>query len=74
MHRDIPNHTFDANSPWSRLSNYQKKEMSLVGDGTDVTAKNVTFKQCSIGSNVKIGAMSKLNNCVVMDNVVIGEK
>ena len=53
-----------------------KKEMSVVGDGTsDVVAeKTITVKQCCIGSNVKIGLMAKLNNCVVMDNVTIGDK
>ena len=32
------------------------------------------IKQCSIGNGVKIGPRSKLNNCVVMDGVTIGEK
>eukprot|EP01031_Cornospumella_fuschlensis_P022957 gene22957-27937_t len=59
--------------PWGRLPNYLKKEMSFVGENTDLSDKSITVKQCSLGCNVKIGSKSKLNNCVVMDNVVIGE-
>jgi NDP-sugar pyrophosphorylase family protein len=53
-----------------------KKELSLVGEGTtDVIAeKTITVKQCCIGANCKIGVMAKLNNCVIMDNVTIGDK
>ena len=63
-------------TPWARFQNLQKKEMSLVGDGTSdvISEKTITVKQCCIGSNVKIGAMAKLNNCVIMDNVTIGDK
>lgn len=50
--------------------------MSVIGDGTSdvVNEKTITVKQCCIGANVKIGTMAKLNNCVIMDNVVIGDK
>ena len=67
-------HHHTGKTPWKRLTNYLKKEASIVGDGCDLTAKNVTIKQCSIGSSCKIGQMSKLNNCVIMENVTIGEK
>ncbi len=74
--RDIPNHQFEGGrSPWHRLSGYTKKETSVVGEGTDLAAcKSVTFKQCNVGSHVTVGQMTKLNNCVIMDNVTIGEK
>ena len=76
LFRDIPNHQFDdGRSPWMRLSGFAKKEASVVGEATDLaTNKSVTFKQCTIGSHVTVGQMTKLNNCVVMDNVSIGEK
>ena len=34
----------------------------------------VTVKQCAVGKGCTIGAKSKLNNCVIMDNVTIGER
>lgn len=74
--RDIPNHQFEGGrSPWSRLVGFAKKEASVVGEATDLAAsKSVTFKQCTIGSHVAVGQMTKLNNCVIMDNVTIGDK
>lgn len=65
---------FTSRSPWGRVSNFLKKESSVVGENVDVSDKTITFKQCSIGSNCKIGAKAKLNNCVIMDNVTIGDK
>jgi hypothetical protein len=73
--RDIPLVSYNSRNPWGRVANYQKKELSVVGENVDMgTDKSVTFKQCFIGNNCKIGQKSKLNNCVIMDNVVIGEK
>ena len=73
--RDLPLHNFDSRSPWRRLAGFQKKETSIVGENSDLSpARNVTFKQCSIGSNCSIGQGTKLNNCVIMDNVTIGDK
>lgn len=74
--RDIIQHKATSRTPWARLQNVQKKEMSVIGDGTSdvVNEKTITVKQCCIGANVKIGTMAKLNNCVIMDNVVIGDK
>ncbi len=75
-HRDLPLLSVKS-VPWSRAVNYMKKEMSVVGEGSDFpgsAGKTVTIKQCSIGTNCSIGNMTKLNNCVIMDNVVIGEK
>lgn len=45
-----------------------------MGEKTDLAGKNVTFKQCCIGNNCTIGAQTKLNNCVIMDNVTIGDE
>lgn len=61
-------------SPWEGFPNYLKKEMSLVGEGTDISEKQCTLKQCTIGHNCQIGQRVKLNNCVIMDNVIIGDK
>lgn len=72
--RDVLLHRHTPRTPWDKFSNYLKKEMSIVGEGCDVSGKNVTIKQCCIGSNCTIGQMAKLNNCIVMDGVKIGEK
>jgi translation initiation factor eIF-2B subunit gamma len=74
--RDIILHKHTGRTPWPRFQNMLKKELSLVGEGTtDVIAeKTITVKQCCIGANCKIGVMAKLNNCVIMDNVTIGDK
>jgi NDP-sugar pyrophosphorylase family protein len=74
--RDIILHKNTHRTPWNRFANVLKKEMSVVGEGgSDWSAdKTVTIKQCCIGSNCKIGTMAKLNNCVIMDNVTIGDK
>ncbi len=74
LNREIPLHSFDPHSPWVRLSGFQKKESSVVGEGTEVANKNITFKQCSIGAHCVIGQNAKLNNCVIMDHVTIGDK
>lgn len=74
--RDILLHKNSSRTPWARFQNVLKKEMSLVGEGgSDIAGeKTITVKQCCIGNNVKIGVMAKLNNCVIMDNVTIGDK
>lgn len=74
LNKDIPLMNYTARTPWPRAANYLKKESTVVGEGVDLSDKTITLKTCCLGSNVRIGAMSKLNNCVVMDNVVIGEK
>ena len=74
MDRDVLQHKYTPLTPWPRLQNFMKKESSVVGEGTDVSSKTVTIKQSCIGSNCKLGEMTKLNNCVVMDGVTIGEK
>jgi UDP-3-O-[3-hydroxymyristoyl] glucosamine N-acyltransferase len=66
---------YTSRTPWAKVSNYLKKELSVVGENVDMAAdKSVIFKQCFIGNHCKIGQKSKLNNCVIMDNVVIGDK
>lgn len=50
-----------------------KKETSIVGPLCELGDK-VMIQQCTIDQATKIGLKSKLNNCVVMSNVVIGEK
>lgn len=74
--RGIPLINYTSRNPWTRVSNYLKKEMSVIGEHVDMGAdnKSVTFKQCFIGNNCKIGTGAKLNNCVIMENVVIGDK
>lgn len=74
LNKELPFHQHTIHTPWPRNKHYLKKENSTIGDGTDISAKNVTVKQCSIGQNCSIGAMVKLNNCVIMDNVTIGEQ
>ena len=76
IYRDIIMHKNTARTPWTRFQSVLKKEMSILGEGcSDVLAeKTITVKQCCIGNNVKIGVMAKLNNCVIMDNVTIGDK
>ena len=67
--RDIPLQT----GPFStQVKGYQKKENSTVSEGLELGEKSV-YKQTSIGKKCSIGARSKLNNCVVMDNVKIGD-
>ena len=36
--------------------------------------EKVGLKRCIVGKNTRVGKGSKLTNCVVMENVVIGEK
>ena len=55
------------------LKGYHKKELSMIGEGCDLGDK-VTVKQCSIGKGSQIGAKSKLNNCIIMDHTIIGER
>ncbi len=75
VYRDIPNVAYTSRTPWSKVANFQKKELSVVGDNVDLAPeKAITFKQCFIGNNCQIGQKAKLNNCVIMDNVIIGDK
>jgi ADP-glucose pyrophosphorylase len=73
MNREMPSMTFTGRTPWPRPRNFLKKEQSIVGEGIDLTDKTIALKQCTIGQNCKIGTKSKLNNCIIMDNVTIGE-
>ena len=41
---------------------------------SEAYSTQVTIKLCAIGRDCKIGAKSKLNNCIVMDGAFIGEK
>ena len=50
-----------------------KKEMCVIGESCELGDK-VTVKQSCIGKGCQIGAKSKLNNCVVMDYAIIGER
>ena len=59
--------------PWPRVDGYHKKEQSTIGPGSDLGEK-VTVKQCTMGKDCRIGAKSKLNNCVLFDSVQIGER
>eukprot|EP00981_Chlorochromonas_danica_P005946 scaffold1243_cov173-Ochromonas_danica.AAC.7 len=73
LNKDLPLHTVTSRTPWTRVNNYLKKEMTILGENTEIADKTITVKQCSIGNNVKIGIKSKLNNCIIMDGVTIGE-
>lgn len=59
--------------PWPRMQGFSKKEMSVLGEHCEMGEK-VTMKQCSIGSGVKVGTKTKLNICVIMKNVSVGER
>lgn len=74
--RDMVLHKNSHRTPWARFQGVLKKELSIVGEGTSdvVNEKTITVKQCCIGANCTIGTGAKLNNCVIMDNVTIGEK
>jgi NDP-sugar pyrophosphorylase family protein len=73
LNKDITLHTYDsARTPWPRVAGYQKKEMTVMGEGVSVLDK-VTLKACTIGHNVSIGAKTKLNNCIIMDNASVAE-
>ena len=47
--------------------------MCVIGESCELGDK-VTVKQSCIGKGCQIGAKSKLNNCVVMDYTIIGER
>lgn len=74
MCREIPLMQYSSRTPWPRVANYSKKESSVIGENVDLTDKTITFKQTSFGTNCRIGTKTKLNNCIIMDNVVIGDK
>jgi UDP-3-O-[3-hydroxymyristoyl] glucosamine N-acyltransferase len=69
----MPSVSHTSRTPWPRLRNFSKKEMTLIGDHVEI-GEAVAYRQCFIGSNCKIGKKTKLNNCVIMDGVTIGEK
>ncbi len=71
---DVPMMYSTPEYPWPRARNYLKKELSALGDNCEISSDKVVMKMCSVGNNCKIGARSKINNTVIMDNVVIGEK
>lgn len=50
-----------------------KKEQSVIGDGCELGEK-ITIKNSSIGNDCKIGAKSKINSCVIMGRVEIGDR
>jgi NDP-sugar pyrophosphorylase family protein len=67
----------DLLEPWADVhirSSYNKKELSVYDSRTVEVQPKVLLKYCSIGAGVKIGTKSKLNNCVAMDGVTVGEK
>lgn len=71
--RDLPQiFLSQVELPWARLKGYSKKEMSVVGEAC-VLGDKVTMKQSCLGAGCNVGAKTKLNSCVVMDGVVIGE-
>jgi len=70
---DIPNRKVEGSKVWAPLMGYRKMELSVVGDGCEFGDKG-TLKLCAIGKNVKVGARSKINNCVIMDAAIIGER
>lgn len=72
----------DQSTPWPRIpvgykevkddsskAKYKFKDC-VVGDGCEIHAQSL--KACVIGKGSKIGAKSRLNQCIVMDNVTIG--
>ena len=61
-------------SSGASLNHYNRKELTLYGASSVELGAKILVKQCSIGNFTKIGAKSKLNNCIVMDGVTIGEK
>lgn len=74
LNRDMPLISYNHRTPWNRASNYLRKEQTVVGETVDLSDKTITLKQCSVGHHVRLGAKSKLNNCIVMNHVTIGEK
>lgn len=74
INRDLPQLFLGSLSlPWPRMQGYSKKEMSVIGEKSEMGDK-VTMKQCCVGASVKVGQKTKLNSCIVMDRVVIGER
>eukprot|EP01033_Poteriospumella_lacustris_P000529 gene529-357_t len=73
LNKEIPLMQYSSRTPWPRVANYSKKESSVIGENVDLTDKTITFKQTSFGTNCRIGTKTKLNNCIIMDNVVIGD-
>lgn len=67
----------DYLDPWREVATrafYNKKELSVYNSRAVDVQPKVLLKYCSIGAGVKIGTKSKLNNCVAMDGVTVGEK
>lgn len=46
----------------------------LVGERCELTAKDLVLKRCVLGPGCTVGEGSKLNSCVVMDRVEIGDR
>ena len=74
-HNPVTTSKLEVLNPWSEVNmRYQRKDLSVYDSHTmEIGAKGV-LKYCSIGNAVKIGSKSKLNNCVAMDGVTVGEK
>ena len=51
-----------------------RQEQSLVHKDCTISSDLVKILMCTVGEKCTVGAKSKLNNCVIMDNVVIGER
>jgi translation initiation factor eIF-2B subunit gamma len=55
------------------MQGFQKKEASVIGEGCELGDK-VTLKQCCVAPGARVGARSKINNCIIMEGVSVGEK
>lgn len=66
-------HPHTSLTPWGPIVGFRKKEQSVIGKETTMGLK-ITIKSSCIGDNCSIGPQCKLNNCVIMNNVVVGDK
>jgi NDP-sugar pyrophosphorylase family protein len=75
--RELPTYMLNAQQSekqavWTMTSGYIKKAFSIVGTDVDVKEK-VVMKLCAISDGCRVATKSKLNNSIIMQNVIIGE-
>ena len=75
--RELPTYMLNAQQSgkravWTIASGYIKKAFSIVGTDVDVKEK-VVMKLCAISDGCRVATKSKLNNSIIMQNVIIGE-
>ncbi|CAN0030668.1 unnamed protein product [Choristocarpus tenellus] len=65
--------TFGAKCPWTMPEGFRKKDASLVGTECWLGTKT-NIKQSVVGAKSRVGSRSKINNCIIMEGVTIGDK